>query len=257
MTSLPDAVVRRLTGRVPLDRIETVTVRRHPAGLTDALLAIPDMTCGVADALDAEGIGAVVSTRSLDRLASGMRVCGPAITLRYIPVNGDPSVNRTAGDGLIIGDRDLYALAEPGDVAVIDCSGMKDWAVLGGMSALWAVKAGVVGAVVDGAVRDTTTVAASGLHVWSASRSPRAGRYRIEAAALNVQVSIASSSVNPGDYVVADDDGICIVPHRAFPRIVERCTDADVAEQSLVRAIADSTDVEDLVRRTRGGRTPG
>lgn len=163
---------------------------------------------------------------------------------------------RSSGRPLAAGDRDLYGLARPGDVAVFDCSGNRDLAVLGGLSALWAAKAGLAGCVVDGAIRDSDTITEIGLPVYSSSRNPRSARHRFDAVALNDMVTFAGATVYPGDYVIADGDGICLVPFDEFPAVVASTINANSAEDVLVEAIRTSTDIEDLVTRTIAPRIP-
>ncbi|WP_413806400.1 RraA family protein [Streptomyces sp. OE57] len=256
MTAVPDIVRRRLTGRVPDDRIRTVDVPRHDTAEAAKLLALPDLASAVADALDELGVGAVLTTDALAPLAPDMRVCGPAVTLRYVRANADPAVVRSARSRLVVGDRDLYGVARPGDVAVVDCGGNRDWALLGGLSAEWALKAGLAGCLVDGAVRDTATIVGTGLPVWSANRSPRAARHRVDTVAINDVVSVAGVSVRPGDYIVADADGVCVVPFEHLPAVADACVTAQAAEDALVDAIRSSADVEELVRRTSTRHTP-
>lgn len=250
---LPESVRKRLPGRIPADRIRTASVPRHPVALGRQLMSLPDMSSAVADALDELGRGSFVTRSSLAPVGTGHRVAGPAVTLRYVAVGGDPSANRAKGAGLVAGDRDLYGVAEPGDVAVVDCSGVRDLAVLGGLSAAWAARAGLAGCVVDGAVRDGESIRRSGLAVWAADRSPRAARYRIEAAAINDVVMLAGVPVRPGDYIVADDDGLCVVPFADFPEVLDACFQAQRSEEELLAAIAEAPDIESLVARTRPG----
>ncbi|WP_030438785.1 RraA family protein [Actinoplanes subtropicus] len=256
MTAVPDIVRRRLTGRVPDDRIRTVDVPRHDTAEAAKLLALPDLTSAVADALDELGVGTVLTTEALSPLTPDMRVCGPAVTLRYIRANADPAVVRSAGSRLVVGDRDLYGVARPGDVAVVDCGGNRDWALLGGLSAEWALKAGLAGCLVDGAVRDTATIVGTGLPVWSANRSPRAARHRVDAVAINDVVSVAGASVRPGDYIVADADGVCVVPFEHLPAVADACVTAQATDDALVDAIRSSAGLEELVRRTSTRQTP-
>ncbi len=256
MTVIPHSVGRRLPGRVPHERIRAVDVPRHDRSLVEQLLALPDLSSAVADAMDEIGVGTVLGTSVLSPVAPGGRLCGPAITLRYARASADPTVIRSAGRPLAAGDRDLYGLAHPGDVAVFDCSGNRDWAVLGGLSALWAAKAGLAGCVVDGAIRDSDTITDVALPVYSTSRSPRSARHRVDAVALNDMVTIAGATVYPGDYVIADDDGICLVPFDDFPTVVASAISAQTAEDVLVEAIRTSTDIEDLVTRTTARRIP-
>lgn len=62
MTVIPDSVGRRLTGRVPHERIRAVDVPRHDSSLVEQLLALPDLSSAVADAMDEIGVGTVLGT---------------------------------------------------------------------------------------------------------------------------------------------------------------------------------------------------
>lgn len=250
------AMAARLPGTVPVDRIATVSVRRHAPSLVAPLLTMADLCSVVADTLDELGIGSVIPGHLLKRAAGEGRVCGPAVTLRYVSVGGDVSANRAAGRGLLVGDRDLYGLAQPGDVAVMDASAAHGTAVLGGLSARWATLAGLAGCVVDGTVRDLDSLREVGLPVWSAGRNPACGRYRIEAVELNGPASLFGRLVRPGDYLVADDDGVCVIPHDDVPAVVERCLAANRAERELTELLDSARSVEQAVSALRGRTTP-
>lgn len=254
--SIPEPVRRRMTGKVPAERVRRTQIARHPADFVARLLDLPDMTSAVADVMDQRGIGMSFGTDAFPPLAPGMRMCGPAVTLRYVPLNGSPAVNRLTGKEFVTGDRDLYGLAAQGDVAVFDCSGLRDWAVLGGLSAHWAMKAGLAGLLVDGATRDTATILATGLPVWGHARTPLAGRYRLDAVTFNDAVVVKGATVHPGDYIVGDSDGVCVIPFDAFPAVVEECVEAQRAEDALIDAIQLSDGLEDLIMRISGAPQP-
>nr|WP_308015132.1 RraA family protein [Nocardia coffeae] len=210
----------------------------------------------MADALDQFGIGAVIGSRELEPIQDTSRLCGPAVTLRYIPLGGDVTGNRTSGAGMIFGDRDLYGLAHPGDVGVVDCSQSRTGAVMGALSARWASKAELGGCVIDGAIRDTASIRNTGLPVWSAVRRPAAARYRYETVELNGPVALCGHLVRPGDYIVADIDGICVIPFAEVPRVVEFCENANRVEVAFIEKIAAATSLEDLVAGLGAGTSP-
>lgn len=251
-----DGVAARLPGVVPRNRIVSVDVPRHDRGLTERLRAVPDVASAVADALDELGVGAVVPGHRLPRTAGAGPVCGPAVTVRYALLGGDVTANRVAGRGRVLGDRDLYGLAHPGDVAVMDGSVARDIAILGGLSARWAALAGLAGIVLDGAARDSDTLREIGLGVWSTGRNPACARYRLEAVELNGPVSLFGHLVHPGDHVVADDDGVCIVPHTDLPAVVEHCVAAQRAEQELTALLENADDVTQVVAALRDRTAP-
>lgn len=243
----------RMTSTTPASKIASLSVPRHDTDYVSRLLAVPDTSSAVADALDELGIGFSLDSTALQPITPGSRLCGQAVTLRYVPLGADVSSNRDTGRGKVFGDRDLYGLGRRGDVAVMDCSGSLTGAVMGALSAKWAVKAGVAGCLVDGAVRDTDTIRATGLPVFRAAHNPAAARYRYEIAEMNGPVTIHGCTVTPGDYVVADSDGVCIVPFDDMPRVVEFCEAAHRAEIDFIERIDNATTLEELV----AGLTPG
>jgi regulator of RNase E activity RraA len=243
----------RMTGTVAPSKILATEIPRYAEDYASRLLAIPDTASAVADALDELGVGAVINATDLAPVSEQARMCGPSVTLRYIPLGGDVTGNRVAGRGITFGDRDLYGLGRSGDVAVMDCSGSRSGAVMGALSARWAVKAEIMGCVVDGAIRDTASILASGLPVWSAARHPAAARYRYETVQMNGPVSLCGHLVNPGDYLVADIDGVCVIPFFDVPRVVDFCENAHRAEIVFIDRIDAATSLEELV----AGLTPG
>ncbi|MHA4852829.1 RraA family protein [Rhodococcus sp. MSC1_016] len=243
----------RMTGTVPSSKILTTEIPRYAEDYASRLLSIPDTASAVADALDELGVGAVIDSTDLNPVTNDARMCGPAVTLRYVPLGGDVTGNRVAGRGITFGDRDLYGLGRSGDVAVMDCSGSRSGAVMGALSARWAVKAEMGGCVVDGAIRDTASIIASGLPVWSTARRPAAARYRYETVQMNGPVSLCGHLVNPGDYLVADIDGVCVIPFFDVPRVVDYCENAHRTEVAFIERIDAASTLEELV----AGLTPG
>ena len=185
----------RLFGGVPESMIAQVAFPRVAAADLDLLRAQPDVTCLVADALDALGVGSVVPGTSLAPIAPGRRVCGQAVTLRYEPYGGVPSTHRRLGSPALAGDRDLYGLAEPGDVAVIGARGELGAAVAGDISLGFAAAAGIGGVLVDGVVRDIEALRSQAVPVWARGTSPLAARYRWATAELNGPVELAGARV--------------------------------------------------------------
>ncbi|MCD2264331.1 RraA family protein [Dietzia aurantiaca] len=234
----------------------TTSIPRAPADLLPRLRSVPDVSSAVADALDELGVGGCVPTERLRPLDPDLVVVGQVVTLRYRRLDGDVSTNREAGRGRVFGDRDLYGLGRPGDVAVMDCGGSTDAAVVGALSAKWAAKAGIAGCLVDGPVRDTASIMQVRLPVWSVGSVPRAARYRLEVAELNGPVDLAGVTVRPGDVVAADRDGVAVIPFAAVAEVVGFCERAHREEERFVAVIDAAETLEDLVAHTAGGSTP-
>ncbi len=207
---------------------------------------VPDVASAVADAIDELGTGFVVGADVLAPAARGRRACGPAITLRYRRLCADVDEVRSTGMEARLGDRDLYATARGGEVAIFDCPGAPDSAVLGAISAHWAALAGLSGVVVSGAIRDSVSVVGTGLPVWSRARVPRAARYRFTTAAIGEPVRLAGNVVHPGDIVIADDDGVCVVPSSSLAAVAQICADGDAVERELLERIRSCSSIEEL-----------
>jgi 4-hydroxy-4-methyl-2-oxoglutarate aldolase len=97
-----------------------------------------------------------------------------------------------------------------------------DESVLGSEAAESMQSAGVIGAVVDGAVRDLEGLMRLGFACWCAGRTQITGRWRIEAVAFGEPVAICGVQVQQGDVVVADDGGVVFVPADRFEELARR-----------------------------------
>lgn len=207
------------------------------------LLTLPDLSATVADILDELHAGFSVGASALEPLRIGEKVCGPAITLRYRRVDGELLEKATEVSGL--GDKPLYIAAQPGDIAVIECPDA-EVAVLGAVSSRWAQLAGLSAVIVDGAVRDSMSLAGKAVSVWSAARTPRSalGRYAVDT--IGSPITLAGNTVHPGDIVAADDDGVAVVPAALIGEVADRCAQAAAAEQELLTLIENCSTVGEL-----------
>jgi 4-hydroxy-4-methyl-2-oxoglutarate aldolase len=126
-----------------------------------------------------------------------MRFAGPAITVEVRP-----------GDNLMI--HAAMAIAQPGDVLVIDGKGDLGSALMGEIMSQQCVALGVVGVVIDGAVRDSEAIRELGFPMFAAGLNPN-GPTKSVAGRLNHPISIGGVTVNPGDLVVGDADGVTVI----------------------------------------------
>ena len=126
----------------------------------------------------------------------------------------------------------------PGDILVINASGYDGRAVIGDNLAQRFDVFGAVGAVVDGYVRDGTIIEKLGVPVFARGLTP-AGPFKNGPGTIGEPVALGGVVVNPGDIVVADDDGVIVIPpHRADEALTaveaivarEADLDAEVAE---------------------------
>lgn len=125
-------------------------------------------------------------------------IVGPAVT-----------VKARAGDNLLIVKGIL--LCQPGDVLVVSAGGSDDQALWGGVLSTLAISRGIVGLVTDGYVRDVAEMRTAGLPVWARGVIPT-GPSADGKGEVNTPISCAGVPVHPGDIVVADSDGVVVVP---------------------------------------------
>jgi regulator of RNase E activity RraA len=125
------------------------------------------------------------------------RIAGPAFTVRC-----------PAGDNLML-HAAIYR-AEPGSVIVVE-AGDVEYAVAGGNVCAVAQRRGIVGFVVDGVIRDLAEVREMGFPVFARGVIPIPGGKSV-AAPLNSRVQCGGVTVDGGDLVVADEDGVVVVP---------------------------------------------
>lgn len=179
---------------------------------------------GVADLHGALG---VISGRmclmspSMRPIAPGQRLCGPAITAWNYP-----------GDNLAI--HAALNTAQAGDVLVFTNGGGHQGALWGDVACGFAVKKGVAGAVVHGAVRDTDAVRELGFPVWSTHISVEQPDKR-GPAAVNVPIVVDGVLVEPGDIIAADADGVVVIPQSLLAKVIEGA-EARAANEVKIRA---------------------
>ncbi|MGR6089384.1 RraA family protein [Brevibacterium sp. CSND-B09] len=114
-----------------------------------------------------------------------------------------------AGDNLLL--RQALEEVEPGEILMVNGQGHADRALLGELMAERARKRGAVGIVADGALRDVRDLEEMGFPAWARAVNP-AGPYKNGPGQIDVPVAIGRVVVEPGDLVVADDDGVVVVP---------------------------------------------
>jgi 4-hydroxy-4-methyl-2-oxoglutarate aldolase len=201
--------------------------------------ALDDLTTTVSDILDSFGIVGAVPGSFLKPLSPGQRTVGPAVTIRNLVERKTPTQGYQDKDFIRMSTRDIYYLAEEGDVLVTDTGGDLSISNMGVMSCTVAQTRGLAGSVVNGAVRDAGAIRELGYPVWSCGVTPMTGKFRIEAIEMNGPVTVQGVRVEPGDLIVADDSGACVVP---CDRVVDVITAAE-------RITAEERTMADLIKR--------
>lgn len=198
------------------------------------LLKVYSPSCVVADAQERAG----VMRSYLRPLSNETRFVGPALTVRLEPGNQ-------------VDCLDALSVAQAGDVVVVDACGETETSIWGGlMSGLCKMK-GVVGAVVDGAIRDTDETRDLGFFIFSKAIVPRSTHSpysgRMEPIEINVPIQCAGVLVSPGDLVLGDEIGVTVIPLENAAEILEKAREQAEKEEKTRAKIREGKSVEELL----------
>ncbi|MCK9508914.1 MAG: RraA family protein, partial [Pigmentiphaga sp.] len=236
----------RIWGQVPVERITKIKFPRSSAAIIQRYLRLPDLTTTVSDLLDDRGIAGVVAASHIKPLLTGKRVVGNAVTLRSMPERKTATQGVVDKEPIKMSTRELYYLSEPGDVLVADFGGDLDVSNMGGQSAMVAKTHGFAGSIVNGAVRDLPAIRDIDYPVWAAGVTPITGKFRMEAMEINGPVRLHNIVVYPGDLVVADDSGICVVPAEYVEDLINEAEAVGAAEDTMRDLIASKAPISEL-----------
>ncbi|MEM1507852.1 MAG: ribonuclease activity regulator RraA [Candidatus Bathyarchaeia archaeon] len=138
---------------------------------------------------------------------SGTHIVGPAVTVKYLPYKKRLEEDTYRKSAIF----QAALTAREGDIVVMDAMGM-DCGVIGDCIAMGFKVKGVAGVVIDGGVRDTPLIRRIGLPVYARCATPAHIGEKIVPVSLNTPIECAGVQVNPGDIIVADDDGVVVIP---------------------------------------------
>jgi regulator of RNase E activity RraA len=160
---------------------------------------------------------------------TGANMVGRAVTALARPAPADQATTALATKHSV----EMIDEAKPGEVGVIVMEGSLDIAAMGNLMATAAVERGMAGMVLDGAIRDLWDVRRMGLTVYARSKSPRTAVGHFATVAKNVPVECAGVTVRPGDIIVADEDGVVVVPQDRAAEVLKRAQAIDQQESGM------------------------
>jgi regulator of RNase E activity RraA len=174
----------------------------------------------------------------------GRSVVGPALTLQFMPKRED----QYGQDEYMDPERQLHRHVlyhtQPGDIVVVDARGDMGSGVFGEMMLTYFTGRGGAGVVIDGCIRDYPHAKDLGIGLWLRGTTPNFHtQTNIFPFAVNVPIACANALVMPGDIIVADDDGVVVVPISLAPELLKKASEHHEWEEFSRMRLAQGGDL--------------
>jgi len=171
------------------------------------------------------------------------KFAGPAVTV--LLKKEEHKEGAKASEGML----DAIDNAKPGSVYVMVLEDGADYAGIGGLMATAMKYRSLAGAVIDGSVRDTPQIQKLQFPVFSRGVVPSTTINHYRFVGANVPVKCAGAAVNAGDIVVADEDGVAVVPLAHAAEVLKKAQELDNTEHSMIPFIEKFRSIKEAVAK--------
>ena len=179
------------------------------------------------------------------RLMNGTNLVGRAVTALVRPAAAGQATPALSTRHSV----EMIDEAKPGEVGVIVMEGTLDIAAMGNLMATAALERGMAGVVLDGAIRDMWDIRRMGLTVYARSKSPRTAVGHYATVAKNEPVECAGVTVRPGDIIVADEDGVVVVPQEHAAAVLKAAQEIDDRERGMYPFIRQYKSLQEAIAK--------
>ena len=156
-----------------------------------------------------------------------------------------------ADESPVLGTLEAVKRGNPGDVLVIDQGGRMDVNSYGGVAGFTTRQFGLVGTVIDGVTRDIDEYKTLNLPVYGRGFIQQSIRNRCACAGYGIPVRLGGVAVDPGDIIVADENGVCVVPRASVAEVLEHATLFKNIEEGIIEAVRQGVDPVEAHDRVR------
>lgn len=188
--------------------------------------------------LSSASVSDVMSGRSAMRsymrpIIPGLKIAGRAVTVRTPPGDaGKPT--------------EAVEIANKGDVIVIDARGFEESACWGGNDSNGSKRKGLSAVIVDGAIRDTAEILEMKFPTWAKAVTPRTGG-GVGRGEINIPIECGGILVNPGDIIVADDDGVVVIPKASVRDVLQKTIEREALEKGIMKKVREGLTLKEAL----------
>jgi len=197
-------------------------------------------TCNVSDALDKLGMPCGVA--GIRPVFDCDKIIGPAITMRIIPFGPEVPAGHLGADAL--------SVSEEGDIIVIDNAGRVDQNCWGEILSYAAQQQGVAGVIIDGATRDVDIIRDINFPVYARGIVPFTARGRNVQGDFNCTVQAGGVQVRPGDLIMADINGIAVIPIERAEEVLQVSKELFDREMEIAQLLRSGVPFSEVDRKS-------
>ena len=143
---------------------------------------------------------------------------------------------------------DSYDFVRPGDIIIVE-NRVPERAYFGNLNASLAIRAGACGAIIDGVTRDSTEVAALEFPVYSRGHYCRDIKFDGTMKSVNMPIRIGDVPIKNDDYIVADRDGVVVIPQERWHEVVQLAWESIEKEQKIAGLVAQGASARHILEK--------